>query len=332
MRTRESLPKGARNTRKEQVVLAPEQRRATLINVIKSARERLLISLFRCTDFAVLDAIAEALQRKVEVRLLLTPRARGWVKRLKELGGFLESMGAQVRSHADPVVKYHAKYMVADDGPAVITSMNLTMKCFSVTCDFILVTYDAGVVSGLQKLFQTDWLAPHSSFPAEISERLIVGPDRARGQFTALLEGARRSIRIIDHKVNDASIAALLASKEHAGINVQVLGSGLLGGLLPHGKLIIVDGKVAALGSTALSPLSLDFRREVAVIVKDPCCVRKLRDFYTLIASGGEVTDPARAAAYVRADDRRKERKEREKKEKTERKEKKRENAARSQT
>ena len=187
-------------------------------------------------------------------------------------------------------MKYHAKYVVTDDGSALIGSLNLTAKCFGETCDFILVTHDAEVISGLEELFETDWLAPHSAFPAGISERLIVGPDRARAQFTALLEGARRSIHIIDHKLNDPSIVALLRAKKRAGVKVEVLGSGQLGGLRPHGKLLIVDGKSAVIGGMALSALSLDFRREVAVIVKDPRCVRKLKDFYRFLASGGEVT------------------------------------------
>src|SRR5947208_13777715 len=95
----------------DQVILAIEQRREAVLDVIRSARRRLLISVFRCTDVPVMDAIADALQRKVDVRLLMTPRARGWEKRLKELGEYLESMGAKVRSYSDPVVKYHAKYI-----------------------------------------------------------------------------------------------------------------------------------------------------------------------------------------------------------------------------
>jgi phosphatidylserine/phosphatidylglycerophosphate/cardiolipin synthase-like enzyme len=284
----------------EQVVLAIEKRRGAIIDVIRSARKRLLISLFRCTDFPILDAIAEVRQRNVEVKLLLTPRARGWEKRLKELQAYLESMGVLVHPYSDPVVKYHAKYLVADDGPALVGSLNMTAKCFGATCDFILVTHEPEVVSGLQKLFEADWLAPHSTFPAGISGRLIIGPDRARAQFTALLEGARRSIHLIDHKMSDLSIQALLRSKKDSGVDVEILAASRLGGLLPHGKLVIVDGKSAAFGSMSLSALSLDFRREVAVIVDDARCVRKLKDFYRFVARGGEIMDPARAREFVR--------------------------------
>lgn len=285
---------------RDQVILAIKQRREAVLQVIRSARERLLISVFRCTDVAVLDAIGEALNRKVDVRFLMTPRARGWEKRLKALGTYLESMGAKVHPYSDPVVKYHAKYLLADDGPALITSLNLTAKCFGATCDFILLTYDPGVVAGLRELFEVDWLAPHSTLSSQVNPRLIVGPERARAQFTALLESAKRSIHIIDHKLDDPAMQALLKSKKAQGVDVQVLGHGHLGGLLAHGKLMIVDGRIAAIGSMAQTAMSLDFRREIAVTVEEPKCVRKLKNFYRLLASGRELMDPAKATAFVR--------------------------------
>jgi phosphatidylserine/phosphatidylglycerophosphate/cardiolipin synthase-like enzyme len=285
----------------DQVILAIGQRRQAVLQVIRLARRQLLVSVFRCTDVPVLDAIGEALRRKVDVRFLMTPRARGWEKRLKALGSYLESMGAKVHPYSDPVVKYHAKYLLADDGPALITSLNLTGKCFGATCDFILLTHDPEVVAGLRELFEVDRLAPHSTLSPHVSPRLIIGPERARAQFTALLGSAQRSIHIIDHKLDDPAIQALLRSKKAQGVDVRVLGQGNLGGLLAHGKLTIVDGRIAAIGSMAQTALSLDFRREIAVTVEEPKCVRKLKNFYRLLASGRELMDPAKAAAFVRA-------------------------------
>ena len=286
--------------KQDRVILAIEQRREAVLQVIRSARKRLLISIFRCTDVSILDAVADALHRGVDVRLLITPRARGWEKRLKELGAYLESMGAKVHPYSDPVVKYHAKYFLADDGPALVGSLNLTAKCFSATCDFILITHHPGIVSGLRELFEVDWLAPHSTLPDHLSQRLIIGPERARAQFTTLLESARRSIHIIDHKLNDPAIQALLKSKKAQGVDVRTLGAGQLGDLLAHGKLIIVDGRIAAFGSMALTALSMDFRREVAVTVEDPRCVRKLKEFYRRLASGRPGTTNHRGDAETR--------------------------------
>ena len=137
----------------ERLVLARADRRPAVLEVIGAARTRLALSLFRCTDFKVLDALAEACHRNVRVQVLLTRRARGWKKRLKELRAFLESMGAEVHRYSGKQAKYHAKYIVADDGPALIGSLNFTYKCFHRTCDFLLVTHDPEVILGLQKLF-----------------------------------------------------------------------------------------------------------------------------------------------------------------------------------
>jgi hypothetical protein len=46
--------------------------------------------------------------------------------------------------------------------------------------------------------------------------------------------------------------------------------------------------------------MSLDFRREIAVTVEEPKCLRKLKNFYRLLASGRELMNPAKAAGFVR--------------------------------
>src|SRR5689334_18704841 len=80
----------------EKLVLDPVERKAALLGVIGAARRRLILSLFRCDDFSVLDALAAALERGCEVEAILTKRAKGGKKRLKKLWGALEEMGAVV--------------------------------------------------------------------------------------------------------------------------------------------------------------------------------------------------------------------------------------------
>jgi hypothetical protein len=96
----------------------------------------------------------------------------------------------------------------------------------------------------------------------------------------ALITGARRSIRILDHKLSDPGVVSLLRDCRAAGITISVLGAGLPGPLEPHGKLMIIDEERAVIGSLALSTLSLDFRREVALVVDDPAAVRRLNVAY----------------------------------------------------
>ncbi len=292
-RTTTRLRRPARRS-SERFVFDPDQRKPAVLGVIGSARRRLFLSLFRCDDFDILDALAAALQRGVQVEVLVTPRAKGWTKRLRELWAVLEGMGAKLHRYADPVVKYHAKYIVADNGPALVASLNFTRNCFESTCDFLVTTYDPAVVTGLRRLFEADSSRPAPTRPVGFGRRLIVGPERARREFTKLLERARHSIAIVDPKLTDPAILDLLKAKRLEGVAVTVIGREPVAGLLPHGKMVLVDDAVGAIGSMSLSALSLDFRREVAVIVRDRAGVAEMARVFKRLA------DHARAAGHGR--------------------------------
>ncbi len=275
-------PQGRRgsNGAKERLVLDPAERKAALLGVIGAARRRLVLSLFRCDDFSILDALASALERGCQVEAILTKRAKGGKKRLKKLWGALEEMGAVVTRYGDPVVKYHAKYLVADGATAIITTLNPTRKCFTRTWDAVLITQDPAVVKGLLTLFRADAAGKPLPSRQPMNRRLIVGPERSRAEIRGLIAGAKSSIRILDHKLSDPDLVGLLRERREEGITVTVLGKQPIRGFEPHGKMMLIDESRAVLGSTALSTLSLDFRREVSIVVHDPALVKQLNLSY----------------------------------------------------
>ena len=223
---------------------------------------------------------------------LVTSRAKGGKKKLAKLWSTLERTGASVKAYTDPVVKYHAKYLLADDGPALVTSLNFTKKCFRKTCDALVLTHDPAVVSGLRQLMEAD--CSRLPLASDITERLIVGPERARRQFTALINSARSSIRLIDAKLSDPDLVSLLNEKRAGGLTVDLFSSKRLGELKSHGKIMLIDDAKVVVGSLALAALSLDFRREVAIVVDEPSAVAEAVELFRgLSAAAAE----ARAAA-----------------------------------
>jgi cardiolipin synthase len=267
----------------ERLVLAPAGRRDSVLELMRSARARLVLSLFRCDDFTILDEIAACVKRNVSVRVLMTRRARGWKRRLEELRALLQSLGAEVQPYMGPVMKYHAKYIIADDGRALVSSLNFTRKCFDNTCDFLVFTEESDVIASLKDLFENDYRSPEVPLP-QITERLIIGPEYARERYTRLIREAQTSIRIIDHRVTDPTVLALLLEKQNQGVTVQILGGGPMGGLISHGRMMLIDNTVAAIGSMHLSPPSLDSRREVAIIIREPDLVSELSEFFDSLA------------------------------------------------
>jgi phosphatidylserine/phosphatidylglycerophosphate/cardiolipin synthase-like enzyme len=270
----------------DRVVTAVADRRSTILDVIRGARREICLSVFRCNDEEIFAELARASSRGVAVEVLTSFRAKGGRKRLETLREALVHAGATVYTYSDPVVKYHAKYLVVDDGPAVVASLNFTRKCFNRTWDALLVTYDQEVVTGLRQLMLAD--RERRPLPDGLSPRLIIGPERARDQFTTLIRGAQSSIRLIDRKVSDPDLVALLNERRASGLAVEVVGSKRMGELKSHGKIMLIDNRLATIGSLALAALSLDFRREVAIVVEDPSAVADLAQLFQAAAA-----DPA---------------------------------------
>jgi len=265
---------------REYLVIEPARRRRAVLGVIRFARRRLVLSIFRCDDAPVLQALAGASARGVAVSAIVTARARAATRDLDRVCDWLTARGIEVRRSGAPA-KYHAKYVVADERVGLVTSLNYTAKCFTRTCDFLLITRDPAVVSGLTALFDADWAGQPASLTVAQRERLIVGPDgdpRARVQ--GLLHDARQQIRLLDTKLTDPAIRRALDDRRDAGVEVEIARRRTLRPLRAHGKLLLIDDRAALVGSLALSPTSLDRRRELAIVLRDPRLVAALGAFW----------------------------------------------------
>lgn len=256
----------------ERVIIKPKARMRGVVEFIRSARRSLLLSIFRCDDLIVLHELAEAVGRGVKVEVLVTGRAKGWGRRLGPLAGCLERMGVLVHRFPGKGMKYHAKYMLADEETALISTGNLTRKCLHRTRDFLLITRDSAIVSGLVTLFRAD----SQGTAVNLGGRLIVGPGDSRERIEQVLGSAQTSIRILDHKLSDAGILALLRDRQRKGVTVEIERGELPDSLQAHGRLIVVDHSTAVFGSFALSERSLNERRELAVVIEDAGLVGKL--------------------------------------------------------
>jgi cardiolipin synthase len=281
---------------RDRVVTSIVERRGTILEVIRNAERTIALSLFRCNDTELVIELARATARGVKVEALITSRAKGGTQKLQRLSAALEEAGVVVHAYRDPVVKYHAKYLVADDGPAVVASCNFTRKCFERTFDAVVLTHDPEVVSGLRALMTAD--IARRPLPADVSRRLIIGPDYARRQFTGLIERAQSSIRLLDAKLSDPDLTALLKARRTAGLTVEVFGAKRVGGLKSHGKVLLIDDRIAVVGGLAIAPLSLDFRREVAIVVEEPDAVAAVVEWFRAIDAVPTHGGPA--APYVK--------------------------------
>ena len=253
-----------------------------IVKAIRTARKKIDIFIFRLDRKEIEKALAAAVLRGVTVRALIAHTNRGGEARLRALEQRLLAAGMLVSRTADDLVRYHAKYMVAD-GTLHLFGFNLTTLDIDKSRSFAIATRDTKAVQEATRLFESD-VTRQAYTPGR--SNLVVSPDNARAMLSAFIKGARRELVIYDAKVYDAAMIKLLKERAAKGVSVRVLGSikgkdgaidtRKLATMRMHVRAIVRDGTRAFVGSQSLRKDELDNRREVGLIITNPTVARKL--------------------------------------------------------
>jgi phosphatidylserine/phosphatidylglycerophosphate/cardiolipin synthase-like enzyme len=268
------------------LIVQPDAGVVPVVSAIRQAKKTLDICVFRFDVDEIERALGAAVQRGVRVRALIAHTNRGGENRLRKLEQRLLAAGVTVSRTADDLLRYHAKYMIADDVLHVF-GFNMTKLDILKSRSFAVATRDRKAVSGAIKLFEAD-MARQSYQPP--TSNLVVSPETARDELAAFIRGARRELAIYDAKVHDPAFQKILNERAAKGVRVRVLGGMKKAGesievrklqtMRLHVRAIIRDGTRAFVGSQSLRKEELDSRREVGLLVTNPTVTRKLMQVF----------------------------------------------------
>jgi cardiolipin synthase len=263
------------------LIVQPESGVVPVVKAIKAAKKTIDIFIFRFDRVEVEKALAAAVQRGVQVRALIAHTNRGGEARLRKLEQRLLAAGVLVSRTADDLLRYHAKFMIAD-ATLYLFGFNFTKLDIDKSRSFAISTRDAKTVAEAARLFESD-LTRQTYTPG--SSHLVVSPENARAMLSAFIAGAKHELAIYDSKVYDPSMVKLLKERVAKGVRVRVLGD--MKGKDPgieerklatrlHVRAIVRDGTRAFVGSQSLRKDELENRREVGLIINNPAVARKI--------------------------------------------------------
>ena len=253
---------------------------------MRRARRSIDICIFRLDRKEIEAALAGAVQRGVRVRALIANTNRGGGASLRKLEQRLLAAGVMVTRTDDEFVRYHGKYMVADD-MLYVFGFNFTRLDIAKSRSFAIATRDQRTVKEALKLFESDSARqPYS--PARCN--LVVSPETARTMLTTFLSGAKKDLAIYDINIQDPAMIKVLKDRALKGVRIRVIG-GLKEAidqvvvrkpesLRLHVRAIIRDGTRALVGSQSLRKLELDKRREIGVLVNSSAVTRQLMQVF----------------------------------------------------
>jgi cardiolipin synthase A/B len=263
------------------LIIQPEAGVVPVVQAIKAAKKNVDVMIFRFDRVEIEKALAAAVLRGVQVRALIAHTNRGGEARLRKLEQRLLQAGVQVARTADDLLRYHAKFMVADS-TLYLFGFNFTKLDIDKSRSFAIATRDGKTLAEALRLFESD-LTRQTFAPGK--SHLVVSPENARAMLSAFITGAKKDLAIYDSKVHDPSMIKLLKERAAKGVQVRVLGD--MKGKDPsieerkpstrlHVRAIVRDGRYAFVGSQSLRKDELENRREVGLIVNNPAVARQL--------------------------------------------------------
>jgi phosphatidylserine/phosphatidylglycerophosphate/cardiolipin synthase-like enzyme len=304
------LDRGAPPPRAPSLFIEPTAGHQPILGAIASARKQIRLGICNFDDQTIGAALVAAAGRGVHVEVIVDQSVYQTNPAERTLMKQLSDAGVAVHLSNPIFALSFEKDLVIDRRRGLIMTMCLEPAAFFDTRDYGLILARPDIIREVTRVFDTDWShsappgvvpPPYNPTPPLRVPDLIWAPVDATSALTALIQRARHTIdattewlddpyleseriaaaqrgarvRLIlpqtprNNSSNDAGIA-LLASN---GVQVHVtIGQSPPPGAMPymHAKTMIVDGRIAYLGSIDLQTAATSQDRGLEIILRQP--------------------------------------------------------------
>ena len=274
------------------IIVEPSDNGAMLDAAIDAATTSVHMTMYLLTDQDVIDALVRARHRGLDVRVVL--------QRSFPTGGttnddaFMQLATAGIGVHwaSTRFALTHEKCVVIDGREAWIMTMNLATSSASTNREYLAVDHEVADVHDADAIFEADYAG--NDYPT-YTGALLLAPVNAQTRLLDLIRVAQHTIDVEDEELSDTGIVNALVGAAGRGITVRVLvdaGSltaaqqsavtNLMNAHVPvrylgtpniHAKAIVVDGRLAYVGSINLTTASITHNRELGLVTDDSVAV-----------------------------------------------------------
>jgi len=283
------------------ILVYPDDGVETLLTRIASARQRVLVTIYLLTYQRFFDAFKLARQNGATVRVMIEQQPVGDTTSAQAAFDKLKNSGIDTR-YTNPYFRLtHQKSLIVDN-TAIILTANLSSSGFLYNREFGITTDDPAVVSEMVSVFNADWSRTPIS---PDTPNLVWSPINSRARIDSLIASTKKALSVYAEEVQDEEQAGALINAANAGVVVQLLISPPIdvtkqdansiylnklqrGGVKVrylakpyiHAKAFLSDRKLGFIGSQNISAGSIEFNRELGVLVSDNTILQRLRNTF----------------------------------------------------
>jgi len=282
----------------DQLIIQPDEGRAPILSAIQQAKENIKLIDYGITDQVIIDNLIQAKKIGKDINILL--ECAPYKNENENINAINQFRAANITvTCGNPKFKFtHQKTFIFDRKTAMIMTFNLTKSTFKNERNFAITINDPEKIAEIEKVFDADIKKTNIKTS---QKKLIWSPDNSREKIYNYLINANKNIEIYAEDISDYATIRILSELSKCNIQIKILHSNrnsnnkkfkflqragvklkLSKKLTIHAKIIIIDDKLAILGSINLTKNSLNNNRELAVIIDDPTIIKQLTESFEL--------------------------------------------------
>jgi phosphatidylserine/phosphatidylglycerophosphate/cardiolipin synthase-like enzyme len=279
----------------------PETSSGILTKAIESATKSVRLKMYLFTLDDVRDALVVAAKRGVDVRVLLELNPSGGSSMNVDFYNAIKGTPIRFRWTSYDFRFTHEKSLVIDDQIGMIMTYNFTASGVRTNRGYGVLDSRPDDVAEMIKVYEADW---EKIVPDLNNARLVWSPVNARQKWLELIDSAQTTLEMEQEEWLAPEIVSHVADAAKRGVRVRVIippteNQGpynqqpyydqvrAVGGQIkfmddPHmvGKVTVVDGKRALVGSENVSDNSLNNNRELGILFDQSDAVAVLKQSF----------------------------------------------------
>jgi phosphatidylserine/phosphatidylglycerophosphate/cardiolipin synthase-like enzyme len=279
-----------------QFFVEPDDGVGVIVSAINRAQKSIDMTMYLLTDREVIAALKGSVTRHVRVRALLEQHPVGNGPGNQGIYDTLRADGVDVKWSNPAFRLTHEKSLVLDGTSALIGSANFTFSSVTSNREYGMLDTDPADAMADEAIFQADW---NRTSVSPTRPDLVVAPINARQKLTALVAGAQKTLLAEQEELEDPGIDDALAAAAKRGVAVRVIvptasagtdynAAGIqriaaagaqvhrLAKPYVHAKMFLADAQTLYVGSANVSTSSLDYTRELGLIMSNPDAIQRV--------------------------------------------------------
>ncbi|MBI4778045.1 hypothetical protein HY792_03905 [Candidatus Desantisbacteria bacterium] len=280
------------------VIVLPGDGQKPILELIQNATESIWVCTYELSDKKIISSLAAAKQCGVDVRVMLEGKPYGSSTVNTETAKKLIGAGIAFSWSNFQFILTHANYIIIDHRKVALITLDLTESSLAQYRGYGIFISDPKVAGEAEAVFIADWQKKEY---IPVCPCMLISPDNSKQKLLEIISCAKKKIWIQAHLLQNEEIMDSIIEAKRRGVNIKIILAEATPSAndinlktqrylskqgiriefqrtpYPHGTMMLIDERIAFVGSQGLDTQSLEDNREMGIVITSSNAIKRLK-------------------------------------------------------